>query len=176
MKYFVIDRQGYLYPHRYINDMYSPRSENLPFNRGKRGRRTENAQPLEFTLFPLDTGQDDDDESGEDMPELFDDFSFPLFKNDLILALNEFGVDNVEYYNAIINDPDNRERYTNYKVANIIGECETFAELEKQLLDMVRFDVYILVSERLKDFLITKGFTKVDFMGLNSVALGVADS
>jgi hypothetical protein len=98
-----------------------------------------------------------------------------VFREDLIAVLKEFGVDNIDYYDTLITDPDDGTQYTNYKAANIIGVFDPKNPTSKELPLMARYDVYIIVREDLKEHLIKKGFTKAKFYDLGDVALGVAD-
>jgi hypothetical protein len=124
----------------------------------------------------------------------------PLFSDTLIEALQACGVDNLELYNVALTDPDNGQVYTNYKAVNIIGLISA-ADMEKSnatvnpngppLLD-VDFDGLvidpkkarghlffrlaestnaIIVHERVKDCLLSKGFTDLAFYETEKVAL-----
>lgn len=114
----------------------------------------------------------------------------PLFRDDLVQALKNFGATNFDAYDAAIKDPSNGETYTNYKALNIIGLVAA-ADMQKSdaivhdnipLID-VDFDKLIidetkthgllmfrlaessntiLIHEKLKDFLEAQGFTKHD--------------
>jgi hypothetical protein len=124
--------------------------------------------PLEFTLWPVDPNSPYD---GPEMPVYFDE-EIPLFREDLIFAMQEYGVDNVDAYNARITDPDNGKQYTNYKAVNIVGVVDTAFELEQLEIPILRQDaqiesVGIFVHEKLKDFLIAKGFTTLGFLSFN---------
>ena len=66
---------------------------------------------------------------GPHMPEYMD-CKMPIFRNDLIEALQEAGVDNLELFDLTIVDPDNGQRYTDYKAVNIIG-CIAAADMGK---------------------------------------------
>lgn len=44
-----------------------------------------------------------------------------LFSDDLVRAMREAGVDNIDCYDAVTVDPIGNKRYTNYKAVNIIG-------------------------------------------------------
>src|SRR5947209_1276127 len=44
-----------------------------------------------------------------------------LFSDDLVSAVREAGVDNIDVYEVELLDPVNNQRYTNYKAINIIG-------------------------------------------------------
>jgi hypothetical protein len=44
-----------------------------------------------------------------------------LFSDDLVLAIREAGVDNIDCYATVLVDPIGNKRYTNYKAVNIVG-------------------------------------------------------
>jgi len=193
MKYYVLNGFGARYPTRWVDDW--PFIEDGNFGIGQKIDPTvELPDPLEFPLKRLNPDASD---HGPDLPEYFDG-TIPLFRDDLIAALEEAGVDNIDYYNAAVTDPDNGQTYTNYKAANIIG-CVAAADMDKSeatvhangpIID-VDFDKLvidpgrthgilifrlaestntILVHERLKDYLIKKGFTKLEFLDPGKVA------
>ncbi len=145
---------------------------------------TQVPTPLEFKLKPyVDSSPDD----AQFMPA-FLPAKPPLFRDDLIEALRDFGVTNFDTYSVELIDPDNDRAYTNYKAINIIGLVAA-ADMDKSdatvydnipLID-VDFDNLVideskthgilmfrlaessnavLIHERLKDFLISKGFGK----------------
>jgi hypothetical protein len=152
--------------------------------------------PIKFTLQPYNPHSSDD---SHHMPS-FLDASAPLFRDDLIAALRACGVDNLETYNVAITDPDNGEVHTNYKAVNVLGLISA-ADMNKSsatvhpngppLID-VDFDRLvidekktgdidffrlaestnaILVSERVRDRLLRKGFTDLAFYETENVAL-----
>ena len=100
----------------------------VPFVKGARWMRGARISvplplPFEFKLEPLGGGM------GPHMPEYMD-CKMPIFRNDLIEALQEAGVDNLELFDLTIVDPDNGQRYTDYKAVNIIG-CIAAADMGK---------------------------------------------
>lgn len=109
-----------------------------------------------------------------------------FFRDDLIAALEEFGVNNLVKYPVSITDPDDGMVYTNYKAVNIIGVVSAadmnkskyklnddiplidvaFDELvlkENDSQDLLMFRLAeslttILVHESVRDYLLKKGF------------------
>lgn len=114
-----------------------------------------------------------------------------FFRDDLIAALEAFGVDNLDKYPVSITDPDDGKVYTNYKAVNIIGAVSAadmnksqyvlsdgiplvdvaFDELvlkEKEIQDLLMFRLAenlttILVHESVRDYLLEKGFINGSF-------------
>jgi hypothetical protein len=44
-----------------------------------------------------------------------------LFSHEMLAALGEAGVDNLDVYDAVLTDPTTGEKHTNYKAVNIVG-------------------------------------------------------
>jgi hypothetical protein len=44
-----------------------------------------------------------------------------LFSDLMVRSFTEAGVDNLDYYNAVVSDPASGERLTSYKATNIVG-------------------------------------------------------
>lgn len=114
-----------------------------------------------------------------------------FFRDDLIAALEAFGVDNLDKYPVSITDPDDGKVYTNYKAVNIIGVVSAadmnkskyelsdgiplvdvaFDELilkENDIQDLLMFRLAenlttILVHESVRDYLLEKGFIHGEF-------------
>jgi hypothetical protein len=168
MKYYTIERLGAHNPHRWIKSWHFV--EDMDFDTGEKiDSSVEIPDPLKFPLKPLNPMSSD---HGPEMAEFFAG-TIPLFRDDFIEALKEFGVSNIDYYNALITDPDDGKEYTNYKAANVIGKID-LKNIEKGKEPLIgRYDVYIIVREDLKEHLISKGFSKIDFLGLGDVATGV---
>jgi hypothetical protein len=168
MKYYTLESLGAHNPHRWIDDW--PYVEDMDFDTGdKIDLSVEIPDPLECPLKPLNPMSSD---HGPEMPAFFEG-TIPLFRDDFIAALKEFGVTNIDCYNALIKDPDDGKEYTNYKAVNVLGEID-FKTMEKGKEPLIgRHDVYIIVREDLKEHLLSKGYTKIDFMDLGDVALGV---
>jgi len=176
--YYVLD--GAEEPCRWMGD--TPFFEDFSFWSG--AVFTEKlSEPLEFTLEPYKKNWANSDF----VPAFFSD-NPPLFRDDLIEALREFGVTNFDTYQATLTDPDNGHVYENYKAVQIIGLVAA-ADMEKSdaivhdnipLID-VDFDKLVideskthgllmfrlaestntvLIHEKLRDYLIAKGFEK----------------
>lgn len=47
--------------------------------------------------------------------------SIPVVREDVIEAFRQVGVDNIQYFDAILRDPSTGKEYRNYKAYNIIG-------------------------------------------------------
>jgi hypothetical protein len=190
--YFVLDRFGTEHPCRWISDY--PYDEDLDWEAGRRHSALV-PQPLRIELDPLDPDAED---HGPELPEYFVG-EIPLFRDDLLEAMKEAGVDNLDAYDVLITDPDSGKRFTNYKAVNIIGVIAA-ADMQKSKATVhtggpvsdVEFDDLvldegkprgalifrlaeatgtILVHERLKDYLLAKGFDKLEFLLPGEVAV-----
>jgi hypothetical protein len=168
MKYYVLERTG-KHPGRWIRSW--PFIEDADFDLGQKiDTAVTLPDPLEFPLKPLNPLAWD---HGPEMPEYLEG-TIPLFRDDLIAALEEAGVDNVDCYNAVITDPDNGQKHTNYKAVNILGPGAVAALKksvpagEKQASGALIFrdesTGSILVREDLKTHLIAKGFERLWFI------------
>jgi hypothetical protein len=78
------------------------------------GRRLDVAvsTPLRFELDPRVKGE---------MPVFFKASNIPLMREDLLFALRDLGVDNIEDYPAEIVDPETRETWSDYRAINVVG-------------------------------------------------------
>jgi hypothetical protein len=68
--------------------------------------------PLQYSI--------DEEDAGE-MPPLFDTGAHLLMREDLVTALHECGVHNLDLYEAVIVDLKSGTRFDNYRAVNIIG-------------------------------------------------------
>ena len=190
--YYVLDRFGATNPCRWVGRY--PYIEGLNWKEGARYTMPV-PNPLEIALKPLNPDASD---HGSEMPEYFKG-KIPLFRLDLIAALNKAGIDNLDLYNVLLSDPDDGRRYTNYKAVNIIGtiaaadmaNSEATVHANGPLID-VDFDSLavdeqktrgalifrlaestnaILVHEKLKNHLQSMGFNKLEFLDPREVAL-----
>jgi hypothetical protein len=146
-------------------------------------------------MIPMDPNSAD---HGPEIPEYFKG-KIPVMRDDLIGAMHEAGVDNLDLYNVVLIDPANGARHTTHKAVNIIGAVSA-ADMEKSeatvhtggpVID-VDFDSLvvdeprargalifrlaestnaILVHERLRDHLVARGFTKLRFLDPRECAL-----
>lgn len=143
--------------------------------------------PVKAELKPFEPTNPD---MSPEMPELFK-VKVPLFRDDLVAALQRAGVDNLELFEAEVRDPDNGQVYTNYKAVNIIGLVAA-ADMDKsdaivhdgiplvdvsfdklvvdpdKTMDLLFFRLAenngaILVHESVKEYLEKEGFTTLEF-------------
>lgn len=165
-----------------------------PFIKGVswiRGARIESTlpNPLPFTLWPLRPNMSD---QGPAMPEWLQGNAAPLFRDDFVAALRQSGVDNLDLYDAIVEDPDSGTRHQNYKAVNIIGVVAAAdmalseatvhpggplvdVDFDRLVIDGARArgalmfrlaesTAAIIVHERLRDRLQAAGYTSLDFI------------
>lgn len=152
--------------------------------------------PIYFSLTPLSPWAAD---HSPHMPSFFR-AAAPLFSDALIRALRESGVTNLEVYPVAIRDPDSGVVHTNYKAVNVVGLIAA-ADMDKSnatvhpngppIID-VDFDGLVIdeqkagealffrlaestnglfVHERVRDYLLEKGFTDLAFYDPGKVAL-----
>jgi hypothetical protein len=69
-------------------------------------------QPLIYTLDPDYPGTP---------KAMYYEKAIPVVREDVIKALRQAGVDNVQYFDAVLRDPRNGTEFTDYKAYNIIG-------------------------------------------------------
>lgn len=189
--YYVLERDGRK-PGRWTTD--------YPFIRGVRWRRgarftTPVPTPLEVTMKPMNPNADD---HGPEIPEFFEG-DFPLFRDDLIAAMKEAGVDNLDVYDAVLIDADSGARLTTHKAVNIVGliaaadmqasnatvhtggpvidvDFEGLAIDEDRAAGAYIFRLAestnaIIVHQKLRDHLLGRGFTNLRFFEPKDVAL-----
>ena len=58
---------------------------------------------------------------------------YPIMREDLIEALQGAGVDNLQFFDAVVEDPVSGVRHTDYKAFNIVGAVAA-ADMEKSVL------------------------------------------
>jgi len=95
--------------------------------------------PLKFFIDPNSTGNK--------MRALYKG-AYPLYCDELIRALKDAGVDNLQLFDAEIFNPIDGKTYTNYKAVNIIGlvacvdmsESKRLTDGESTLLDSMDLD------------------------------------
>jgi hypothetical protein len=78
------------------------------------------AGPLRYVIDP--------EYEGQVMP-LYE-CAYPLFRDDLLAVLVKSGVDNLQLFDAIVEDPQRGLVYTHFKAVNIIG-CVAMADLAR---------------------------------------------
>lgn len=177
MKYYVLDSNAV--PNNHIIGFPDIREDNW-----MRGYRLDDGaipEPLEFELDPDTPGV---------MREFYA-YRMPLMREDLVKAMQEAGVDNLQVYDAIIRDPETGETHTNYKAVNIVGLVSAldrakadvepdppFGDIamllnsapldEKKAGDARLFRLeekrsMIVIHESIKKFLEARGFTTLTF-------------
>jgi len=147
--------------------------------------------PLRYKLLPMEPGMT------PHMPE-FMASAMPIFRDDLMQALKEIGVNNLQIFDLVITDPDNGKEYTNYKAINIVGRHsvadmdksvasvygtpETDVDFDKLILDENKLENVplmfrlkesvntILVHKKVKEYLEQKGFDGVVFYKTDQIA------
>jgi hypothetical protein len=67
--------------------------------------------PLEYTIDPTRPG----------LPMPFYRCAYPLMRADLLAALEQAGVDNLQRFPAVVSDPQRGTVYTDYSAINVIG-------------------------------------------------------
>ena len=123
------------------------------------GRKVEldNNEPIQLSTRANSEGP---------MPELF---NLPAFipNNDFITALEECGVDNIDYYDCVIHDQETGKTYDNYKLGNILGAVDII-DLEASEIDpdsppkiAMLFDNIVFDESRAKDFDIFRPVNKL---------------
>lgn len=152
-------------------------------------------EPLKFTLKPYSSHAAD---HAAYLPSYLQ-ASCPIFRDDLVAALRESGVDNFDAYSCFIVDPDNGNVHTHYKAVNILGVIAA-ADMQNSLtirsdgvpLIDVEFDRLVIdekktrgallfrlaeatstivVHGRIRDHLIQRGFDDLAFYIPEQVAL-----
>lgn len=179
--YYVFNRKPLL-TGRWIGE--GPYIEDIDFDVGQYINEKDVKTPIKYTLEEINNNSED---HGPYLPAYMYD-AYPLFREDLVTALRECGVDNLQVFNAIVHDSENGAKYTNYKAVNVVG-LMAVADMEKSVATVhqgsalidVEFDKLvidekkargafmfrlaeatstILVHERVRDCLIRKGFDK----------------
>jgi len=103
-------------------------------------------EPLEYTLDP--------DYPGHLIP-LYHEESVPLMRDDLVEALREAGVDNLQLFRAVVVDETTGVKHTNYKAFNVVGIIAS-ADMERSKMmgtndsEMVDLDFDRLVIDESK--------------------------
>lgn len=69
-------------------------------------------EPLVYTLDP----------DYEGTPKaMYGEKSIPVMRDDVVSVLKACGVDNMQYFDAVLQDPSTGQQYANYKAYNIVG-------------------------------------------------------
>jgi hypothetical protein len=108
MRYFVMTCEGE-YPSAALES-----GPDLPGGGWFDGQRVRTAVPvpLRYTLDPERLGN---------LVAMYEGAAQPLMREDLIEALHAAGVDNLELFDAVVQNPESGDEYTNYKAFNIVG-------------------------------------------------------
>ena len=146
--------------------------------------------PLVFSFQPVKNTWD----HGPHMPDFLKGAIMPILHDDVIEAMLEAGVNNIDIYPTRINDPESGEIFSNFKAINITGLVAT-ADMTRSMpeahdntpkvnasfndskaLDVLLFRLTeshntILVHEKLKDFIEEKGINNIEFHSLDTVAI-----
>lgn len=69
-------------------------------------------QPLVYTLDP---------DYGGKPKAMYGEKAIPVMRDDVIAALSGAGVDNIQYFDAVLKDPASGAEYRDYKAFNIVG-------------------------------------------------------
>jgi len=174
-------------------DFRSPYDNKFTWFRGSRFRDTP-LEPLEIKLLPYDG---DNPDHGPLIPPFYDD-TVVLMRDDLIEAMETFGVDNLDTYAVNLTDPDDGSVRTDYKAVNIIGliraadmnkstatvhnniplvdvSFDKIVLQEEKIQDFLLFRMAenmmtILIHEHLRDYLLEKGFDDIEYYQLDEVA------
>lgn len=107
MRYFVMECEGD-YPTTSIEE--SPDLDEPPWMHG--GIVSNPGAILEYTL---------DGEPGGILKAMYGAPEYPIIRDDLIEALEAAGVDNLQLFDALLTNPEDGVRHTNYKAFNIVG-------------------------------------------------------
>jgi hypothetical protein len=82
--------------------------------------------PIHVVLEPMEPGH------GEYMPAIMNGpFGIQLFRNDVLEAMQELGIDNLQLYPAIVHDGQYKKEYTNYTGINIVGIADLVKKTRK---------------------------------------------
>lgn len=152
-------------------------------------------EPLKFELEPIKDTWD----HGPHMPQFLKGARMPVWRDDLVEAMRDAGVDNLDAYAVQISTPEGTELYENYKAVNIIGLIAA-ADMEKSSFEIhdniplvdVSFDklvldeskthgalifrlaenaTTILVHEKLMNYLESKPIKNLDYLPLETVGI-----
>lgn len=191
-KYFVLGRAPK--PGRWI--AHSPYIKGVQFTVGQLITAPVPV-PLEYTLKKINPQSDD---HSAHMPAFLKG-NQPLFRDDLIAAMRECGVNNLQCFQAVLQDPEGDRQHTNYQVVNIVGLIAA-ADLSKStytvppsggppvidtefdhlvideakprnqlLFRLAESTMAIMVHENLRGFLVARGFDDLVFHEPGEVAL-----
>lgn len=179
--FYVFDRKPLL-AGRWVDD--GPFIDDADFDVGLYIKKKDIDTPIEYTLKKIDKNSVD---HGPYMPAYLRD-AYPLFRTDLVAALQECGVSNIQVFDAIVHDPERGEDIETYKAVNIVGLIsmlnmenslatvhegsalkndelgDIFIDEQKAkgalMFRLAEATRAIIVHERIRDCLLDKGFGK----------------
>lgn len=116
------------------------------FRRGKRIAMNL-PEPLHWNVIPA---------KGE-MPAYFSSPAL-VVRRDFAEALKQCGVDNIDYYAIVLHDPETKETWDEYVIANVIGDVDAI-DMAKSEIDpdsppttAVLFDNIVIDESKCRDF------------------------
>jgi hypothetical protein len=103
-------------------------------------------QPLIYTLDP--------DYPGKPKPMYVG--TVPVMRDDLVEALNEAGVDNVQFFPAVLRNEKRKKDYANYQAFNVVGviscadmtQSKRLTETDSEMID-VDFDQLVIDESKI---------------------------
>ena len=119
MPYFVMTCKG-VFPSAVIDR--GPEMDDAPWNDGAAIDQNFDV-PLTYTLKP----------KAGNLKAMYEALAYPLMSDALIAALRTSGVDNLQLFDARIEDPRTGEVHTNYKAFNVVGVVAA-ADMMKSVL------------------------------------------
>ncbi len=88
------------------------------------------SQPVVFTLHPDYPGH---------LKAMYQEKAVPVMRNDLVRALTQAGVQNIQYFDAVIRDPHSSQEYADYKAFNIVGAVACADLVKSKLMGTADF-------------------------------------
>ena len=73
----------------------------------------------------------------------------PVMRDDVVATLRRAGVQNIEYFDAVLEDPDNGREYGDYKAYNIVGLVACADAAASKLMDTNESDLLDMDFESL---------------------------
>jgi uncharacterized protein DUF1629 len=119
MPYYVMTCDGE-YPSAVID--HGPRMDDAPWFSGTLIQPDFNV-PLVYVLKP----------KPGILKAMYAALGYPIMRDDLIDALQAAGVDNLQLFDAVVEDPVSGTRHTNYKAFNVVGAVAA-ADMAKSVL------------------------------------------
>ncbi len=107
MPYYVMVCEG-VYPSAVID--HGPRMDDAPWNLGVTIDQ-DFPVPMEYVLKS----------KPGNLKAMYEALKYPIMSDDLVAALRAAGVDNLQLFDAVVEDPNTGQRHSNYKAFNIVG-------------------------------------------------------